>query len=180
MRSKAGSGSSPVAGSADAAATKDKARDDAQVQADEGERLEIELEHTRWRHFGWAVFGLFAGALLIWKMGTVAQWLGVGLIGLGLWSSWCFARTLLFPAGTILVEGRRVVLPRGVCRGKPVEVERAAVAHAYLLRRAVPWTRAAPVLVIETGDHAYAFPRDWFATEADQRRVIHALATTGR
>jgi hypothetical protein len=143
-----------------------------------GERLEIELEHTRWRHFSWAIFGALGGALLIWKMGTVAQYVGVGLIGLGLWATYQFVRTLLFPAGTIVVDGKRVVLPRGVCRGTPIEVERAKVAHAYLLRRAVPWTRAAPVLVIEAGEQAYAFPRDWFATEADQRRVIHALART--
>ncbi|HTJ44201.1 MAG TPA: hypothetical protein VL463_18985 [Kofleriaceae bacterium] len=155
-----------MAGSADAAA--------ADVVA--GEKLEIGLEHTRWRHFGWTVFGIIGGALLILKMGTVAQWIGAGLIVAGLWSAYNFTRTLLFEAGTIVVDGKRVVLPRGVCRGKPVELDRAAVAHAYLLRRAVPWTRAAPVLVIEAGDRAYLFPRDWFATEADQRRVIHALA----
>src|SRR5262245_26844737 len=130
MRSKAESGSLPAAGSADAA---DSERDAA--------RLEIGLEHTRWRHFAWAVFGLIGGALLIWRMGTVAQWLGVILIGLGVAASWSFARTLIFEAGAIVVDGRRVLLPRGVCRGRPVEVERAKVAHAYLLRRAVPWTR---------------------------------------
>jgi len=141
-----------------------------------GDHLEIGLEHTRWRHFAWAVFGLAAGSMLIWKMGTVAQWLGAILIVLAAWAAWGFARTLIFEAGAIVVDDRRVVLPRGVCRGRPVEVERAAVRHAYLLRRAVPWTRAAPVLVIETADSAFTFPRDWFATEADQRRIIHALA----
>src|SRR5262245_57942985 len=174
MRSKAESGALPVAGSADAAAAKGRASD--AVADGEGEHLEILLEHMRWRHFCWALFGLVAGTLLIWRMGTVAQWLGVGLIGLGVWASWSFARTLLFDAGAIIVDGRRVVLPRGVCKPRPIELERGQIAHAYLLRRAVPWTRAAPVLVIEAGEHAYAFPRDWFATEADQRRVIHALA----
>ena len=157
-----------MAGSADAAT--------AAADVSPGERLEILLEHMRWRHFAWAIFGVLGGAILIWKMGTVAQWVGIGLIGLGLWATYQFTRTLLFDAGAIVVDGRRVMLPRGVCRGKPIEVERGKVAHAYLLRRAVPWTRAAPVLVIEAGDHAYTFPRDWFATEADQRRVIHALA----
>src|SRR5947209_405936 len=95
MRSKAESGSSPVAGSADAAAAKDRDRG-APASAPSLERLEIELEHMRWRHFGWAVFGLIVGTLLIWKMGTVAQWLGVILLGLGAWASWNFARTLLF------------------------------------------------------------------------------------
>jgi hypothetical protein len=161
-----------VAGSADAA------KATAGADAASGDRLEIGLEHMRWRHFGWAVFGIIGGAILIWKMGTVAQWLGAGLIGLGIWSTVSFVRTLLLPAGAIVIDGQRVVLPRGVCRGKPFELERAKVAHAYLLRRAVPWTRAAPVLVIEAGESAYVFPRDWFATEADQRNVIHALART--
>jgi hypothetical protein len=31
------------------------------------------------------------------------------------------------------------------------------------------------VLVVELGEKAMAFPRDWFATEADQRHVVHAL-----
>jgi hypothetical protein len=158
-----------VAGSADAAAPPD-----ADVAS--GERLEIGLEHARWRHLSWVIAGIIGGAILIWKMGTVAQWVGVGLIGLGIWSAIGFVRTMLFEAGTIVVDGAKVVLPRGVCRGKPDEIDRTSVKHAYLLRRAVPWTRAAPVLVIEAGDRAYLFPRDWFATEADQRRVIHALA----
>jgi hypothetical protein len=31
------------------------------------------------------------------------------------------------------------------------------------------------VLVVELGERALLYPRDWFATEADQRRVVHAL-----
>src|SRR5215472_14801758 len=92
MKSKAESGPLPVAGSADAPAA-----DDVERERDvEGDRLVISLEHTRWRHFGWAIFGIIGGALLIWKMGTVAQWIGVGLIGLGVWSTYHFIRTLVF------------------------------------------------------------------------------------
>ena len=45
----------------------------------------------------------------------------------------------------------------------------------YFLRRSVPWNRAAPVLVVELGERRSLFPRDWFASEADQRHVVHAL-----
>jgi hypothetical protein len=31
------------------------------------------------------------------------------------------------------------------------------------------------VLVVELGARALTYPRDWFASEADQRQVIHAL-----
>jgi hypothetical protein len=43
----------------------------------------------------------------------------------------------------------------------------------------VPWTRAAPVLVIESKDRAFTYPRDWFITEADQRRIVRELHARG-
>jgi len=163
-----------VAGSVDAAGARDKARAEPS-----GDRLTIFLEPRRERHVSWAVFGVVVGALLIWRLGTVAQWLGGFLILLGLWATWKLVATYLYEAGAIVVDGSRVELPRGLCKpGKPDVVERSQVAHAYLLRRAVPWNASSPVLVVEVGDRAYPYPRDWFATEADQRRVIHALAKT--
>jgi hypothetical protein len=30
-------------------------------------------------------------------------------------------------------------------------------------------------LVIETSDERFVYPRDWFASDSDQRRVAHAL-----
>ncbi len=137
--------------------------------------LEIGLEDARYRHLGWAVFGLALGGVMIWKLGTVAQWAGAVLIGFGAWATFNFVRTLIWRPGAIAIAEDTVVLPRGPSRGRPVTVKRGDIAHAYLLRRAVPWTRAAPVLVIETHERAFAFPRDWFASEAEQRRVIHEL-----
>ena len=137
--------------------------------------LEIGLDNARYRHLGWAIFGLALGGLMVWRLGTVAQWAGYVLIAFGAWAAFCFARTLIWQPGAIEITDDTVTLPRGPSRGRPVTVKRADVAHAYLLRRAVPWTRAAPVLVIETSERAFAFPRDWFAAEAEQRRVIEAL-----
>lgn len=133
----------------------------------------------RFRHLSWMGVGIVVGALLIWKLGTVAQWAGVVMIGGGLWAAYNFVRTLLFPAGTIVVDDGGVELPRGLCKGEPAKFPLAEVAHAYLLRRAVPWTRAAPVLVIEAGGKAFTYPRDWFLTEADQRRIVRELHTRG-
>jgi hypothetical protein len=31
------------------------------------------------------------------------------------------------------------------------------------------------VLVVETAERAFAYPRDWFASEADQRMVLQGL-----
>ncbi|MCE9571671.1 MAG: hypothetical protein K8W52_00805 [Deltaproteobacteria bacterium] len=140
-----------------------------------GADLAIGLEDARYRHLGWAVFGLALGGLMVWKLGTVAQWAGYVLIAFGAWATVSFARTLIWQPGAIEITDDTVTLPRGPSRGRPVTIKRADVAHAYLLRRAVPWTRAAPVLVIETGERAFSFPRDWFAAESEQRRVIEAL-----
>lgn len=133
----------------------------------------------RYRHLSWLGFGVVTGALLIWKLGTVGQWLGVGLIAIGLVAGYAFVRTLLFEAGTIRVSGGGVELPRGLCKGEPATFPLDQVRHAYMLRRAVPWTRAAPVLVIEAGGKAFTYPRDWFATEADQRRIVRELHQRG-
>jgi predicted anti-sigma-YlaC factor YlaD len=175
MKSTAVSGSSrpPGRGSPEATSTEVSTPALAPIE------LEIGLEDARYRHLGWAVFGSALGALMIWKLGTVAQWAGGVLVGFGAWATFNFVRTLIWQPGAIAIDATRVQLPRGPSRGKAVEVPRADIAHAYLLRRAVPWTKAAPVLIIETGSRAFAFPRDWFASEADQRRVIHALAPVG-
>lgn len=137
--------------------------------------IEIELEVSRQRAGSWAVFGLVVGALLIWKLGTVGVWVGVILMIVGAFHAWELVQTFLHKPGTIVVREDKVILPRGLCMGKPLEVTPADVTAVYFLRRSVPWNRSAPVLVIELGTRAMAFPRDWFASEADQRHVVHAL-----
>jgi hypothetical protein len=126
----------------------------------------------RYRHLAWLCFGVIAGALFVWKLGIVGQWVGVVLVVVGAYAGYSFARTLLFPAGSIVIADDGATLPRGLCRGAPMRFPYKDVAHAYLLRRSVPWTRAAPVLVIEAGGKAFTYPRDWFLSEADQRRVV--------
>jgi hypothetical protein len=141
--------------------------------------LEVELEISRQHAAGWAVFGILFGALLVWKLGTVAVWVGVLLIVYGAFNVWELVQTFLHPPGTIVVNDTQVVLPRGLCMSRPVKVTPGDITAVYFLRRSVPWNRSAPVLVIEIGDKAMAFPRDWFATEADQRHIVHALLRTG-
>ena len=67
----------------------------ADGQARSGERLEIGLEHMRWRHFTWAAFGLAAGGFLVWKLGAVGKGIGAVLVFAGVWATWSFLRTLL-------------------------------------------------------------------------------------
>ncbi len=137
--------------------------------------IEIELEVSRQRSTAWTIFGLIVGSLLIWKLGTVGVWGGVALVATGAYHAWNLIQTFLHPPGTVIVSDRQVSLPRGLCMPRPVVVTPKDITAVYFLRRSVPWNHAAPVLIIELGARAMAFPRDWFASEADQRHVVHAL-----
>ncbi len=103
------------------------------------------------------------------------MWAGWVLIALGLFRGYQLALTFMYPPGTIVVSEKRVVIPRRIHRPNPFEVAPSAVTAVYFLRRSVPLYHAAPVLVVELGERAILFPRDWFASEADQRHVVHAL-----
>ena len=138
-------------------------------------QVSVDLEMSRQKPIYWTIFGTIFGSLLIWKLGTVGVWVGIGLVLVGLYRAWELIQTFMYPPGTIVVTDREVSLPRGICLPKPVKVRPADVTAVYFLRRSVPWNRSAPVLVIELGPKAMAFPRDWFASEADQRHVVHAL-----
>ena len=135
----------------------------------------IELEVSRSRSLGWAIFDLILGALLIYGLGTVGVWVGFVMVAVGLYHAARVVQTLIYPPGAIVVSEREVSLPRGLCRPRPVTASPKDITAIYFLRRSVPWNRTAPVLVIELGARAMLFPRDWFASEADQRQVIHAV-----
>ena len=156
--------SSPASGSAD----------DAAPATPRGD-VSVELEPSRQRQISWAIFGTIFGVLLVWKLGTVAVWVGYVLIALGLYRAYQLARSFMFPAGTIEVSADKVSLPLGVYKPNPLVVKPGEVTAVYFLRRSVPWNHASPVLVVELGPRALLYPRDWFATEADQRRIVHAL-----
>jgi hypothetical protein len=157
------------------AATNADARRDDRPPASQGDSVSIDLEASRQRQISWAVGGTLIGALLVLKMGTVAVWGGYVLIAIGLFRAYELVRSFRNPAGTILVSDREVVLPRGLHDAKPLKVATSEITAVYFLRRSVPWNRSSPVLVVELGERALAFPRDWFASEADQRHVVHAL-----
>ena len=174
-RSKSESRSSPETGDAAEA----KSRDSEPPRA-LSTTVEIDLEVSRNRSISWTVFGIIVGILLVLRLGTVGQWVGVVLIGMGVWHAWQLVQSFLYPPGTIVVKDGEVSLPRGLCVPRPVVVKPTEVTAVYFLRRSVPWNRSAPVLVVEIGPRALAFPRDWFASEADQRHVVHALLAQSR
>jgi hypothetical protein len=171
-KSKPASPSSPATGV--------EAETEAPFRAEDKERaalesVEVELEASRQRLISWTVFGICFGALLVWRLGTVGVWSGWVLIALGLWRGYQLTLSLIYPAGTIIVTEKHVVLPRRIHRPNPIDVKPSEITAVYFLRRSVPMYHAAPVLVVELGKRALLYPRDWFATEADQRHVVHAL-----
>ena len=180
-RSKPASASSPETGRAkDKPDKSDKGDKPGPFRAEDPKRapletVEIELEVSRQRWITWTIGGIIGGTLLIWKLGTVGVWVGYVLIALGIYRGYQLAMSYLHPPGKFVISEHKVSLPRGVHRPRPLELQPADVTAVYFLRRSVPWNRSAPVLVVELGELALAFPRDWFASEADQRHVIHAL-----
>ena len=154
-----------------------KEREDTdQPAADSGGRVSVDLAHTRGSHLRWTLVGGGLGVACVLMLGTLGKVLGLVLLVLAAWAAFKLVLTYRHPPGTIVIDGDDVSLPRGLCQGEPSKHKRGEVTAAYFLRRSVPWTRAAPVLVVEAGGKAYAYPRDWFASESDQRRVLDALA----
>ena len=147
----------------------------AAARQDSESEFQISLEHGRWRHFGWLAVGGGLGVFLVWRLGTVGKGLGIILLVLGAVNLIRFARTLLRPAGSIAVSEEAVRLPEGLCGARSHTVEYRGIRHAFFLRRAVPWTRTGPILVIETDRRVFTYPRDWFASDSDQRRIAHAI-----
>jgi hypothetical protein len=137
--------------------------------------VEVELEASRQRTVGWAIFGTIVGVLLVFKLGTVAVWGGYVMIAYGLYRAVELVQSFRHPAGKILISNEKIELPRALYRARPLVVEPKDVTAVYFLRKSVPWNRSAPVLIVELGKRALGFPRDWFASEADQRQVVHAL-----
>jgi hypothetical protein len=142
---------------------------------DVSEPTSVSLMHARWRAFSWAAGGIALGLLLLIKLGAVGKGIGVILILASLLAVRNFVLTLLHEPGKIDVDTSEITLPRGLCRAGPVTMPVDKLRHAYFLRRAVPWTRTGPLLIVETSDGTFQYPRDWFATDSDQRRIAAAL-----
>jgi len=135
----------------------------------------VSLDHGRWRHFSWIVIGALGGAFLIWKLGAVGKGMGFLLLAVSALHLYYFARTLLRHAGRIELRDDSIVLPDALCTKEAHTVPYKQVRHAFFLRRAVPWSRTGPVLVVETSERVFVYPRDWFMSDSDQRRVALAL-----
>src|SRR5881628_2210711 len=115
-RSKPASPGSPVTGDETDKPTRD---------------VEVELEPSRQRQIMWTVGGIIGGILLVLKLGTVGVWAGYALIAYGLFNAFLLVMSFVNPPGTIVVSDKKVVLPRGLHRGKPVEVPPTNVTAAY-------------------------------------------------
>jgi hypothetical protein len=160
-RSKPASASSPETGRAKAKESPFRHEDPKRSPL---ETVEIELEVSRQRWITWTIGGIVGGALLIWKLGTVGVWVGYVLIALGLYRGYQLAMSYLHAPGKFVISEHKVTLPRGVHRPRPHVLQPSDITAADFLRRSVPWYHASPVLVVELGDEALAYPRDWCAS----------------
>lgn len=185
-KSKPGSASSPLDGkpeaeaaeAAEAVSGKAKPSRDGKTAP---ETVAVYLESDRNRRAWWTIAGLVLGGMLFWKLGTVASAIGLALMAIGAYHAWFLLRTLRFDPGALVLYGDQTVqLPLGLCRGKERREPAKHVRAAYFLRHKVPMNHTAPVLVVEVAApnspaQALTYPRDWFASEADQRRFLQAI-----
>ncbi len=165
---------SPATGAETKARDRPLARRKRRVAAAAGPTA-VDLEHARMRHLTWCAVGVLLGGVLLLKLGIVGKLIGIALLVLGAIAGRAFVMTLLHSAGRIEVNEDDVTLPRGLCHAKAETLPVSDLRHAYFLRRAVPWTRSGPLLVVETSQGVFSYPRDWFATDSDQRRIAMAL-----
>ena len=154
---------------------KDAGKDEGKDAVDAGKPLSITLLHGRGRHLGWVLFGGVGGGTLLLHFGTLGKVIGGLLALIALQQAARAVQTLVRKPGTFRVDGDSVQLPTGLCQGEELKLERAQIDHVFFLRRSVPWTQAGPLLVVEAQGKSYSFPRDWFASDSDQRRVETAL-----
>jgi hypothetical protein len=145
------------------------------VAASSDESLVVQLYHARWRHFAWMVVLGGLGILLFASLGAFGRLAGLVLLAAAIPSGLEFVRTLAHDAGTIGVSSQGVALPPRLCAGTIAELSFRDVKHAYFLRRMLPWMTTGPLLVVETARGTFAYPRDWFASESDQRRVVSTI-----
>jgi hypothetical protein len=141
--------------------------------------LDVSLVVDRHRHATWSLMGLGLGALLMIMMGPVAQGIGAVLAFIGAVNSILWLRLLRGTPGAFTLHGDQLSLPLGLLTDKTSRASLSAVSAVYLLRRAVRWNWTAPVLVIEVGDKSFVYPRSWFGSERDQRRIMRALTPAG-
>ena len=137
--------------------------------------LEVELDNALYQHLTWVGIGSVAGTLMIWRLGLLAQGIGIFLIALVMLRAYKFVRALLRPAGTFRIDKKKVVLPVGICSGHEQTFDLSEIRHAYCLRRASGWTRGGPHLVVEAGDQAYVYPREWFLSDSDQYHIAETI-----
>ena len=124
-----------------------------------------------------AAIQLALGGLLLFSLGTIGQYIGGILIAFGLLRVLRVVRIGLGAEGVITLAKRAAGLPRKLCGGQDNidSVETSDILNVFYLRRSLSWIRSSPVLVVETSDRAYRYPRSWFASDYDQRRIGFAF-----
>lgn len=137
--------------------------------------LDVELHHARWPRLAGAVVAGGVAPVAFYFLGGVGVVIGLAAMVSAIGQALDFARTLRYPPGTIQLTRGQVVLPIGLCGGRAATVPIADVRHVLLLRRAVPYSAGGSLLVVETTQGIFEYPRPWFASEDDALRVAVSL-----
>ena len=138
-------------------------------------KLHIVMENNRNQLLGGLAIRIVIAGLCLVKLGTIGQIIGAAVALSAIFKVLKVYQTVVNQPGTFQVSDSEIVVPTGLCSGQSLSLKDTQLQHAFFIRKAVPWTQAGPILVIEAEDKAYSFPRDWFASDSDQLRVARAL-----
>src|SRR5215471_7188046 len=111
--------------------------------------VEIELASSRYKHLLSAILCLGVGVVVALHMGTIGWIIGGTVAAFGVSSAWQFLQTILHPPGIIALREKNMLLPVGLSTGKEASLPTGELRHAYVIRHALPWHHASPILVIE-------------------------------
>ena len=137
--------------------------------------FQINLRDNKKGHSLWFIGSVALGFFLILKFNTVAQYLGAEFLAIAAYHLYRLIRSFLHKPGRLFLEDASLTLSNGLSHPKESTFSWDTVKHAFLLKRALPWTASGPVLVIETCDKSFLFPHEWFASDNDAKRILVAV-----
>ena len=140
--------------------------------------LEIRLQHARMGHLATLVAVLAVAPLSYARLGGAGAVLAIFCLARAVKELRLLLRTLRHSPGVIVATTDRVVLPRDVCTPNPVTLAPGEVLRAYVLRRTV--SAAGSLLVVETAQGTFEYPRPWFEKDDDQTTLATALNQLAR
>lgn len=137
--------------------------------------LDITFSPARSSHLVWVIVGTLLGLLFVFFFGGAGAVMGALFLIWAGYHAFRLVTALARQPQSIHVGDGGFRLPRSIFGSEVSTLEPDQIKHTYFLRRSAPLFHARPVLVVDLGDEALLYPRDWFASDQDQELLAAAL-----